>query len=272
MREKRWEEAREAAEKAAQEAGRLAKERFSGEFHTEEKDEHGDLVTEVDRLADQRAVAILRERYPDHRIISEEGGTDGEEHVYVWHVDPLDGTNNYAMGLPLYGVSVSLTFRNRPVVGVVYDSHLEMLYSAADGEGARMEGRPIHMKPPGEMTRATLSWIQGHKVAKADNACKRLRHGLEDRVKRVLRVWAPSLTWAMLARGDLQGIVLYQSEGEDLYAGMVLAREAGAVITDYRGNPVETLEQLEREPYLVAAHPRLHPSLLKMVQDCLGED
>ncbi|OPH59348.1 hypothetical protein BC351_20785 [Paenibacillus ferrarius] len=283
-----WSLAKEVAGNAARKAGELAKERFGSKLTTHHKDERGDLVTEVDVEADRLIVEMIMAVFPTHRIYSEEAGESGAASDWVWHVDPLDGTNNFALGIPLYGVSISLSYQGRIIIGVVYDSVMGLNYAAVKGEGAWQEETRLEAKPQGDLTKSTLSWIQGHVVGKDDRKALDLRHHLEHSVKRVLRMWAPSLTWAMLARGDLHGIVLYNSEGEDLYAGLLLAREAGVKVTDFYGQPVSWLEdsaqdaggssqqggsaasakgnELEKGVYLVAAVPAYHEELLKIVQ------
>jgi myo-inositol-1(or 4)-monophosphatase len=279
MNRNEWTLAREVAIRAAVKAGELAKKRFGGQFNLQHKDERGDLVTEVDVKADQLIVDDILSVFPTHRIYSEEAGEGGAASDWVWHVDPLDGTNNYALGIPLYGVSISLSYQGRIVLGVVHDSALELTYVAVQDEGAWQGSRKLEAKPYGTLTKSTISWIQGHGVGKDDTEALAVRYHLEHSVKRVLRMWAPSLTWAMLARGDLHGIVLFNSEGEDLYAGMLLAQEAGVKVTDFAGNPLTLLggaapidEAGTNKPvYLVAAVPEYHGELLQFVQQALRQ-
>jgi len=256
--------------KAAQLAGELARTSFGGKLRIEQKGDRGDLVTEVDVQADHLIVDALRSVFPEHRVYSEEAGEGGVASDWVWHVDPLDGTNNYALGIPLYGVSISLSYQGQIVLGVVHDSAMELTYTAVRGEGSWLGETMLEAKPGGPLAKSTISWIQGHGVGKDDAGARKLRHHLEHRIKRVLRVWAPSITWAMLARGDLHGIVLYNSEGEDLYAGLLLAQEAGVKVTDFAGNPVMRVgghAGAGSAPYLVAAVPEYHDELLKLVQE-----
>ncbi|UJF32876.1 inositol monophosphatase family protein [Paenibacillus hexagrammi] len=261
-------DAREVAVQAARMAGELARGRFGSELAIEQKGHRGDVVTEVDVQADRMIVERIMQAFPSHRIYSEEAGEGGCASDYVWHVDPLDGTNNYALGIPLYGVSISLSFRGQVVVGVVHDSMLQLTYSAVKGEGAWLGEQRLQAQPGGDLAKSTISWIQGHAVGKKDQQALKVRHNLELQLKRVLRVWAPSLTWAMLARGDLHGIVLYNSEGEDLYAGLLLAQEAGVRITDFAGNPIDRVEA-GTAPYMVAAVPNYHDELLRIVQEVI---
>ncbi|NQX62380.1 inositol monophosphatase family protein [Paenibacillus qinlingensis] len=277
MNRNEWTLAREVAVGAAVKAGELAKKRFGGQFILQHKDERGDLVTEVDVQADRLIVDDILSVFPTHRIYSEEAGEGGAASDWVWHVDPLDGTNNFALGLPLYGVSISLSYQGRIVLGVVHDSAMELTYVAVQDEGAWQGDRRLLASPSGVLTKSSLSWIQGHAVTKDDQRALALRHHLEYSVKRVMRLWAPSLVWAMLARGDLHGVVLYNSEGEDLYAGLLLAQEAGVKVTDFSGNPIAFLggtavvEAADGDGaiYLVAAVPAYHAELLQLVQEAL---
>lgn len=288
MNRSEWSLAKEVAVKAASKAGDLARERFGGKLTVQHKDERGDLVTEVDVKADRLIVDEIMAVFPTHRIYSEEAGEGGAASDWVWHVDPLDGTNNFALGIPLYGVSISLSYQGRIVLGVVHDSALGLTYAALKGEGAWQDGIQLAAKPSGALVKSTLSWIQGHAVGKDDQGALTLRHHLEHSVKRVLRMWAPSLTWAMLARGDLHGIVLYNSEGEDLYAGLLLAQEAGVKVTDFDGNSLDLLggavaageganaryiEEVgngqSKPAYIVAAVPDYHAELLQIVQQAI---
>ncbi|MCS1351812.1 inositol monophosphatase [Mechercharimyces sp. CAU 1602] len=249
------EKARKVAMVAATEAGKIAKERFVGSFSIVEKGEDGDVVTEVDLLAEEVILHYLRQYFPTHQIESEEAGMIGEEGEWLWQVDPLDGTNNFAIGLPLYGVCIALLHHDEPVMSVIYDSHRAQLYWAVRNQGAFCDGVQLRIPthPPVPFHRQTISWIQGHMVQNDPEAAQLRRH-LENDFKRVLRLWAPAIAWSMLARGDLGGVILYNSEGTDLYAGLLLAKEAGIVITDYDGQPLSTLHKVS-EPYLTACHP-----------------
>ncbi|MCZ8520698.1 MULTISPECIES: inositol monophosphatase family protein [Paenibacillus] len=254
--------AREVACGAAQAAGQLAKEHFDQEKEILAKGSDGDLVTAVDLLAEREILSRLNAAFPEHQVRSEESGWSGVEGDWLWLVDPLDGTNNYAIGLAAYGVSITLLYRKEPVLGVIYDSHLGNLYVAEKGRGASMNGLPLTAKLSRPTPKLTLAWIQGHHVGRRGRAAALKRH-LEENAKRVLPLWAPALQWSMLARGDLDGIVLYNSEGDDLYAGVLLAKEAGAVVTDYDGRPFEGMNP---EPYLVACAPERQEELLALVR------
>ncbi|WP_235886233.1 inositol monophosphatase family protein [Paenibacillus cymbidii] len=261
--------AEEVAVLAARAAGAVARERFGTQTQVRSKGDDGDLVTEVDFLAEQELLPRLAAAFPGHQIRSEESGWSGVGGDWLWLVDPLDGTNNYAIGLPVFGVSLTLLYQNEPVLGVIYDSMLDRVYVARKDGGARCNGEPLSAHGgAGLPGRLTLGWIQGHHVQKLGNAM-RLKTHLDATSKRVLRLWAPSLLWCMLARGDLDGIVLYNSEGDDLYAGVLMAREAGAVVTDFAGRPFVGMNP---EPYIIACRPQLHDELMALVRAGLAQE
>lgn len=180
-------------------------------------------------------------------------------------VDPLDGTNNYAVGLPVFTVSITLLFRQKPVLGVVYEPMTDRMFVSSAGEGATCNGQPLATRPKADLRKATIGWIQGHAVQNEAKAVK-LRHYLDVNVKRMLRLWAPTLQWCMLAKGDLDGIVLYNSEGCDLYSGILMVQEAGAAVFDFQGNP---FAGRVKEPYLIACHPAHKDYFLALIKEGL---
>ncbi|MDP5274158.1 inositol monophosphatase family protein [Chengkuizengella axinellae] len=249
-------------------AGRIAREKFnSSDIIIEEKGSSGDVVTEVDYLAEKEILHKIQEHFPNHQIRSEETGWLGVEGDWLWIVDPLDGTNNFTIGLPIFGVSITLLYKKEAVLGVIYDSMLDKIYMAENNKGAICEDEFIKVKSSSTIEKMTVGWIQGHVVQNDQNA-RKLKYHLDYTFKRTLSLWAPTLIWAMLARGDIDGVVLYNSEGDDLYSGLLLAKEAGAMIMDFEGN---TFEGMNPEPYIIACHPDHKERFLEIVKEGLDE-
>ncbi|MCI3920145.1 inositol monophosphatase [Paenibacillus sp. TRM 82003] len=263
MQESKIEEARRIAEAAARQAGTLARQRFLQSYTVTEKDEFGDVVTDVDIEAERIILEAIQSAYPDDAIRSEETGWIGVEGDWLWLVDPLDGTNNFAVGLPAFGVAITLLFRREPVMGVVYESMTERTYSAVAGGGATCNGQPLTALREADkpLAKRTVGWIQGHGVQKEVGAMA-LKAALDESCRRTLRLWAPALLWTMLARGQLDGIVLYDSEGDDLYAGVLIAKEAGVRVRRFDGSD---FDGMETHPYLVAGQPKTIEQLLRLV-------
>ncbi|WP_079910135.1 inositol monophosphatase family protein [Paenibacillus sp. 32352] len=255
--------AEEIAVQAAKAAGAVARNFFQQGFTVEEKDDNGDLLTEADLLAEQIILHSIRTVFPDHQIHSEEAGLSGNEGDWLWMVDPLDGTNNFAIGLPLFGVSITLIHRSVPVLGVIYDTMQDKVYVAKQGSGATCNAEELRMPWKPEPKRLTVGWIQGHQVQR-DEPALRLRGHIESHTKRMLRLWAPTLQWTLLARGQIDGVVLYQSEGDDLYSGLLLVREAGGLVMDFDGQPFHGMKP---EPCIIACPPDSKEAMLQLVRE-----
>jgi myo-inositol-1(or 4)-monophosphatase len=228
------EDVRAFAIATAREAGSIARGDFGREVLAEPKGERGDVVTRVDREAEALIVAAIHDRFPDHDVRSEEGAAAGPgDSAWRWEVDPLDGTNNFVLGLPLYGVCLTLVHDGAPVLCAIHDAHHDATCTAVAGGGARREGRALAIGAPRPPVVSTVSWLQGYAVEAADPVSERCRRALERTYKRVLRTWAPSVDWALLAAGRLGGVVAYRNEYEDLNGGVLLAREAGAAVAPF---------------------------------------
>ena len=228
------EDVRAFAIATAREAGAMARAEFGREVLAEPKGERGDVVTRVDREAEALIVAAIGERFPEHDVWSEEGGAYGPGGASSrWEVDPLDGTNNFVLGLPLYGVCLTLTRDGAPIVCAIHDAHHDATCSAVAGTGARRDGRAMGIGAAQPPVVSTVSWLQGYAVEAGDPVAERCRGALERTYKRVLRTWAPSVDWALLAAGRLGAVVAYRNEPEDLNGGVLLAREAGAAVAPF---------------------------------------
>lgn len=262
--------ARRVAVEAAEAAGELLSAGVDGPLGVRVKGTGGDVVTDLDTAAEDLIVGLLRDAYPGHRIIAEESGVldgaPGEE--MVWLVDPLDGTNNVAIGMPVYAVGLALCARAEPVLGVVHDPVTGRTWSAVRGWGTvGPDGSPVTLADhprPGREKNPVLAWTQGHQVKSSDPVAFALRSALEDRCARMLQLWAPLVAWTMLARGDIDGIVGYLPEIVDLPAGALLAAEAGAELRRLDGHPYELgIDRPASELGFVAARPELLDRLLE---------
>ena len=211
------------------------------------KGDGADVVTHVDHEAERRIVAAIAERYPDHAILGEEGGEHGTgpSAEFRWLVDPLDGTNNYVLGLDLYGVCITLCHQDVPVVAVVHDSPRRRTYWAIIEQGAWLslgagsDPQPLVLGEASPLAKTTVSLIQGYEVGHDDDRRNAIFAALDRGTKRLLRTWAPSVDWGLLATGRLGAVVAYRNTAWDLVGGAMIADEAGAqVYTDATGDLV----------------------------------
>ncbi|MFD8061476.1 inositol monophosphatase family protein [Streptomyces cyaneofuscatus] len=244
---------------AAEEAGRMLRGRFGDVWRIGVKGEDGDVVTELDLAAERIVLDRLREGFPEDRVWSEEAGILAGAADRTWLVDPLDGSNNVAVGLPVYAVGIGLCVEGAPVLGVVHEPHTGVTWHAVRGGGTHRRGGgpdggaerpapapeavtvagvPLPDTPvPASAPRLVVAWTQGHSVRKDDPVASALRIALERQTRRVLALWAPLIGWSMLARGTIDGFVGYCAEAVDFPPGALLAREAGCEFRTLEGGP-----------------------------------
>ncbi|MFC6016895.1 inositol monophosphatase family protein [Plantactinospora solaniradicis] len=265
-------EAQRFAVEAAEAAGRLLWEGSRGDLNIREKGTAGDLVTDLDLAAERLIVDRIRRRFPDHEIFAEEGGRyAAEDGAWTWLVDPLDGTNNIAIGLPAYVVGLALCADRVPVLGVVHDPVSGRTWSAVHGHGVSVHSGsvgPVPLRVPHRPVPAApvLAWTQGHEVRRDDSTLRALKVVLDSTARRVLQLWAPLLSWVMLARGDIDGIIGYRPEAVDLPAGVLLAVESGMVVRSLDGTEFDPRigNPADRRSF-VAGPPESIDRLVKLV-------
>lgn len=247
------------AERAAKAAGQILKGlqmRVGVDLAVEFKGEV-DLVTEADRASERSIVAAIRERFPDHTVLGEEGGRQPGRSEFCWYVDPLDGTTNYAHGLPVYAVSIGLWRGEAPVAGVVYAPGLDELFVAGRGLGAALNGRAIRVSQQSVLRRSLLA--TGFPYDAATNPENNLDHfgTFVHRAQAVRRLGAAALDLAYVAAGRFDGFWEARLQPWDIAAGAILIAEAGGQLSDFRGAPFDMAVR-----NVVASNGRIHGALL----------
>jgi myo-inositol-1(or 4)-monophosphatase len=260
--------ARAVAVAAAEAAGNVITQGIRGPYRIHAKGRDGDVVTDLDHQAEKVIKERLQEAYPGHAILAEESGLAAGRGDLLWVVDPLDGTNNLAIGLPAYSVGVALCSAGVPLVGVVHDPVSGQTWSAVQDGGAQGPGLVRECARPGRPP--VLSWVQGYPVLPADPVALAYKLLLGVRCRRLLQLWAPQLTWVMLARGLIDGIVGYRTGSVDLPAGALLAQECGIEFRALDGGPFEIRVTDEDEHSFVAARPEMIGPLVQLLRTAEG--
>lgn len=229
--------------KAAFEAGKLLMDKFESGLRVEFKGKY-DLVTEADRQAEALIVKLIRERYPDHDFLAEEGDYAEAGSDYRWIIDPLDGTTNYAHGFPWFAVSIALEVKGRLELGVVYNPYVGDFYVAERGSGAFLNERRLKVSTIDTLERSLLAtgFAYDHKKCKANNYDYFTRFQKEAQACR--RPGAASLDLASVAAGRFDGFWELKLKPWDLAAGILLIEEAGGLVSNFDGLPM-TLESQE---------------------------
>ncbi|MEC4818382.1 MAG: inositol monophosphatase family protein [Scytonema sp. PMC 1069.18] len=199
-----------------------------------EKGRPGDLVTAADKASEEVILDILRRHFPDHAILAEESGKLGnQDNKFLWAIDPLDGTTNFAHQYPFFAVSIGLLIDGVPQVGAIYDPFHDELFRAAQGLGATRNRRPIKVSETSELSKSLL--ITGFAYDRretSDNNYAEFCH-LTHLTQGVRRSGSASLDLAHVACGRIDGYWERGLSPWDIAAGVILLREAGGKVTAY---------------------------------------
>lgn len=228
------------ATEAALSAGAILQQYWGNLQEIREKGRPGDLVTEADKAAEDAVLAVLKRHVPDHPILAEESGQMGDrQSEFLWAIDPLDGTTNYAHQYPFVAVSVGLLIEGVPQVGVVYNPIHQELFRAAKGLGATQNRKPIQVSQTKELERSLLvTGFAYDRRQTSDTNYAEFCH-LTHLTQGVRRDGAAALDLAYVACGRLDGYWERGLSMWDIAAGVVLVEEAGGLVTAYDQSPVQ---------------------------------
>lgn len=223
-------------EPIAREAGALLMSYFDRHIKIEYKGDV-DLVTAADRASEKLIVERLQARWPQHGIVGEEGTRTDTGAEFRWYVDPLDGTTNFAHGYPVFCVSIALAGRDDELeVGVLYDPTRNELFAAARGEGAALNGSPIHVSQTTRLAESILgTGFPSHKRHKNPNIY--FYQQITLRSHGVRRAGSAALDLANVAAGRFDGFWEFNLNSWDTAAGVLLVEEAGGKVTSFSNQP-----------------------------------
>lgn len=251
----------EVAVDAAREAGALLATDFGRPKNISYKGEV-DIVTESDRRSEALIVNRLRSHFPSHAIVAEEGSAGAAAAArFCWHVDPLDGTTNFAHGYPCFAVSLGLLEAGEPLVGAVLNPVSGELFAAARGEGAWLEHKRIHVSTIEKLaTSLVATGFPTDRRRQSLNISYYWEYTL--RSHGVRRDGAASLDLCALACGRFDGFWEFGLKSWDTAAGMLIVTEAGGMVTDFAGRPYHP-----GDPEVLATNGRIHSEMQQVAAD-----
>jgi myo-inositol-1(or 4)-monophosphatase len=252
-----------AAAQAVLRAGAIQKERLGQEIGIRHKGTI-DIVTEVDRACEESIVAVLRERFPDHDIVTEETDLGRTGSRYVWFTDPLDGTTNYAHGYPFFCSSVALTISGEVVAGAVFDPVKDELFTAEKGGGSYVNGRRLRVSSATELVHSLL--VTGFPYDVRDDLTAKLRlfTRFMGEARAVRRDGAAALDLCYVAAGRYDGFWEERLQPWDMMAGILVVHEAGGRTSRFDGTPLGVAAD-----EIVATNGALHEAMLRVLADSL---
>ena len=255
----------EVAIETAREAGKILREEFDRPPEISYKGDV-DLVTQADKRSEQAIVARLQKYFPTHAVAAEEGGGHESDSGFRWHVDPLDGTTNFAHGYPCFSVSIALAQRGALLAAVVYNPYYEELFAAARGEGATLNGKKITVSAT--KTLATGLLCTGFPVHKRQaNPNIHYYWDFTLRSHGVRRDGSAALDLACVAAGRFDGFWEFGLKSWDTAAGVLLVEEAGGRVSDFAGEPYQP-----GGPMILATNGIIHEEMRKVALETSKRD
>jgi len=244
----------------AREAGGLLMNHFRRQVKIEYKGD-ADLVTIADRQSEALIIERIRKDFPGHDVMGEEGTRIDSGSDYKWYVDPLDGTTNFAHGFPVFCVSLAVEYRGRRAAGVVYDPTRDEMFSAALGRGAQLNGQPIRVSVTSRLSECLLgTGFPSHKRHQNPNIY--FYHQITLRTHGVRRAGSAALDLCNVACGRFDGFWEFNLNPWDTAAGVLIAEEAGARVTNFAGGE---FQRDSRET--LASNGLVHDALIREFQE-----
>jgi myo-inositol-1(or 4)-monophosphatase len=256
---------RRVAVDAARAAGRLLRDELSGSRRIAYKGTPTNLVTEMDQRAEALILERLRGAFPDDAVLAEELGASDGRSDRRWLVDPLDGTTNYAHGLPIFGVSIALETARRLVLGVVYDPSRDEMFVGERGGGATLNDVPIKVSAAPSVGASLL--VTGFPYNIRETADTNLREyaAFSLRARAVRRLGSAAIDLAYVACGRFDAYWELRLGAWDVAAGAVLVEEAGGRVTGIDGHALDV-----DAPTLLASNGLIHDEMLAALREIRG--
>lgn len=220
-----------------------------------------DLVTEYDKLTEDFLLSLIQTHFPDHSIIGEENGQQAGNPVARWIIDPIDGTTNYAHGLPYFCISVAFVDEAGTKYGVIYDPVHDECFTAERGQGAFLNGQPIHVSQTTEMKRALMVTGFSHNLDEHVDRNTELFAQMNTASRAMRRMGAAALNMANVAAGRMDAYWELLIKPWDIAAGLLIVREAGGIVTRVDGSD----DLLTPPCSILCSTPALHAELVERI-------
>lgn len=253
------------ATEAVLRAGAIQRAKYGQEIEIHHKGEI-DLVTEVDRACENAILEIVRSRFPDHDLVTEETAIARTGSRYVWFIDPLDGTTNFAHAYPFFCTSVALAVDGQVAVGAIYDPIKEELFTAERGSGAHLNGRRLRVSSSRELLRSVLVTGFPYDLRHDLRASLRLFGAFMGEARAIRRDGAAALDLCYVAAGRTDGFWEERLNPWDVMAGSLMVEEAGGRMSRFDGSPCGL-----RADEVLASNGVVHEAMLAVLERAVAE-
>lgn len=245
--------------RAAKEAGKIAMKCF-GRISPRIKSDKS-LVTEADVEAERKIRSILEKSFPNYSILGEEFGKKEKTSDYLWVIDPIDGTTNFSMNIPLFCISIALTYKLEPTLAVIYIPFTKELFYAIKGKGAYLNGKKIMVSNRTDIRKSFLIFCHGYdkeSVRKVINFFSKVKMINE----KLRQLGSAGIEFSFVASGKADAFFVPGLKPWDLAAGSLIVEEAGGKVTDLDGNRFNLYTK-----DILASNGKIHEKLLKLIKN-----
>jgi myo-inositol-1(or 4)-monophosphatase len=253
-------------EEAADESAKILLENFDTDFKIGRKKDYTDLVTEVDKKSEARIIEVIHSRFPLHNVLSEEIGNLNMESDYVWIVDPIDGTVNYAHTVPVFCISIALEIKKEVKLGMVYNPVSGERFFSEAGKGAYLGERKISVSNISSLKDGLL--VTGFPYGAKNNLDHCIDH-FNNFIKfglPIRRLGSAALDMCYVAAGRFEGFWEVSLNPWDVAAGYLILKEAGGKITDFTGNRYSIYNK-----QLLATNGKVHDQMIEVLAKAYNE-
>lgn len=235
---------------------------FNGVFKISNKEGVNNLVTEADHAAEKAIISVIKAQFPDHQILAEETGEMVQDSAYKWIIDPIDGTVNFAHGIPLNCVSIGIEHKGEIIMGAVYNPHLNEFFFAEKGKGATLNDKPIHVSDETEAIKACLVTGFPYTYINLPNGPLEIFERFIRKGVPVRRLGSAAIDLCWVAAGRFDGFYEHKLEAWDSAAGFLIVEEAGGKVTDLAGNKFSVYQHK-----LLATNGKIHDEMIAVINN-----
>lgn len=221
-----------------------------------------EIVTKHDKEAERIILKLINEKFPDHQFLSEEKGYGkNKKSDYLWIIDPLDGTTNFSIKNPLFGVSIALAYKGNIVLGVLSIPFSKEIFWAQEGKGAYMNGKRIHVSKDDDVRDLFLTYCHNHRSYHAKRAVQIYQY-FKTRNYKIRQLGSAAVEFGWVACGRTDAIMIPGAKSWDVAAGAILVREAGGEVTDYE-NKNWSLKSRD----IIASNGKVHKIIVNKIKN-----
>ena len=250
-------------------AGKILLDSFGKLQKISTKQDQSNVVTQTDLDSERAIVEIIQRDFPDHDIIAEETGFKSNNSEYLWIVDPLDGTSNFASGITWFGIIITVLKNYKPVIAGIYLPYYDLMYFAEVGKGTVRNGKKISVSNESDLKNVLVAYSLDYSedASKTENESRIIRLLVQN--IRNLRATNSVVEFCYVADGRLGGCINQTTKIWDIAAPYLLIKEAGGIVTDIRGQDIDfsvTKSNYQRNFTIVCSNPVLHGKIMNLVK------